>query len=405
MNYYTYKAINMNGILVKGSIEGDTIDSVYDDLIAKGLNIIDVKKASNIISKMQHYFKSKTVKRIDVIECVRNLTVMLKAGIPLLSAIEDTIQTTDNRHLKSALIDIKNEVELGTSFSDALEHQKGVFPDIFIRLAKVGETTGRLEQSFSDVADHLQRIEDLTQAIKRALFYPAFAVFTTVGALIFWLVYVFPKIMVVIKEMGVPIPFLTRVLMAVSNTVTNYWYVIIAIIFGLFVAYKAAKSNERMRYFFDMLTIKIPILKLVIYNKLLALFSEQMRILIIAGLTIDRTFDIIASVIGNVVFKNAIIAIKDSVSLGSRISDALKQHAIFPSLIVRMVNIGETSGSLDTQFSFLSTYYIKKLDDVSERLGKIIEPILITIVGLIFILMIMAILLPVYELVSKVGMM
>jgi len=83
MNYYTYKAINMNGILVKGSIEGDTIDSVYDDLIAKGLNIIDVKKASNIISKMQHYFKSKTVKRIDVIECVRNLTVMLKAGIPL----------------------------------------------------------------------------------------------------------------------------------------------------------------------------------------------------------------------------------------------------------------------------------------------------------------------------------
>jgi len=405
MSYYSYKAVNIDGAVVKGFIEADSIDSVYDDLVSKGLNILDVKKVSTVISKVKRYVTSKGVKRIDVIECVRNLTVMLRAGIPLLSALEDTIQTTDNRHLKAALTDIKNEVELGTSFSDALEHQKGVFPDIFIRLARVGETTGRLEQSFSDVADHLQRLEDLSQAIKRALFYPAFAIITTAGALIFWLVYVFPKIMVVIKEMGVKIPALTQALMVVSTVMTRYWYILTALLVGIVIAYKIAKHNERMRYFLDMLSIRLPIIKLVIYNKLLALFSEQMRILIVAGMTIDRTLDIIAGVIGNSIFKKAIISIKENVSLGSRISDALKQHAIFPPLIVRMVNIGETSGSLDTQFSFLSTHYIKRLDDVSERLGKIIEPVLITIVGLIFILMIMAILLPVYELVSKVGKM
>jgi general secretion pathway protein F/type IV pilus assembly protein PilC len=149
--------------------------------------------------------------------------------------------------------------------------------------------------------------------------------------------------------------------------------------------------------------IRFPIVKLVVYNKLLALFTEQMRILVVAGMMIDRAFDIVASVIGNSVFRKAIIASRESISLGSRISDALREHKVFPPMVIRMVNIGETSGNLDTQFSFLSEYYIKRLDDISEKLSKMIEPILITIVGIVFILMIMAVLLPVYDLVSKIG--
>ena len=403
MSYFSYKAINVNGAMVSGLMEADDMDIVYDDLAAKNFNVLSVKKSSDFTARLRNIFSTRKVKRIDIIEYARNLSIMLKAGIPLLSALEDSMEGVENKYLRSVLIDVKSQVELGKSFSDALALHKKAFPDIFIRLAKVGESTGRLDKSFTDVADHLQRIEDLSEAIKRALFYPIFTIVTTTGALIFWLVYVLPKIMTIFKDMKVQIPLLTRILMKISNAIASYWYLLLIGVICLFILIQILRSNEKTRYYIDLMLIRFPIVKLVIYNKLLALFTEQMRILIIAGVMIDRAFDIVGSVIGNLVFKKAITSAQESISLGSRISDALRQHDVFPPLLVRMVNIGETSGNLDAQFSFLSEYYIKRLDDISQKLGKLIEPILITVVGIVFVLMIMAILFPVYELVAKIG--
>jgi type II secretory pathway component PulF len=405
MNYYFYKAVNLDGSLIDGIVEAENPAAVYEDLTAKSLRVLVVKKASKMAAKLRQHFASRGVKRLDIIECVRNLSVMLTAGIPLLSALEDSIEATENKSLKSALADAKKEIELGMNFSDALSHQRGIFPDIFIRLTKVGESTGRLDKSLTDVADHLQRLEDLSQAIKRSLFYPVFAIVTTTGAMIFWFVYVLPKIMNVIQEMGVELPVITRVLMAVSNAISSYWYVIAGMVIAFVITVLVMRTQEKTRYFYDLMLLKLPIVKLIIYNKLLALFTEQMRILIVAGLTIDRTLDIVAGVIDNLVFRRAILAVRENVLLGSRISDSLKEHKIFPPMVTRMVNAGERSGNLDTQFSFLSGYYIKRLDDISAKLGKMIEPILLSIVGIVFILILMAVLLPVYELVSKVGKM
>ena len=405
MNYYFYKAVNVDGSLIDGIVEAEDQAAVYDDLTAKSLRVLAVKKASKMAAMLRQRFASRGVKRVDVIECVRNLSVMLTAGIPLLSALEDSIEATENKSLKSALTDAKKEIELGLNFSDALSRQRGIFPDILVRLTKVGESTGRLDKSLTDVADHLQRMEDLSQAIKRSLFYPVFAIVTTTGAMIFWFVYVLPKIMNVIQEMGVELPFITRVLMAMSNAISTYWYVIVCVVIALAIAVQVMRTREKTRYYYDFMLLKLPIVKLIVYNKLLALFAEQMRILIVAGLTIDRTLDIVAGVIDNLVFRRAIVAVRENVLLGSRISDTLKDHKIFPPMVTRMVNAGERSGNLDTQFAFLSGYYIKRLDDISSKLGKMIEPILLSIVGLVFILILMAVLLPVYELVSKVGKM
>ncbi len=405
MNYYFYKAVNVDGSLIDGIVEAENQAAVYEDLTAKSLRVLAVKKASRMAARIRQHFVSRHVKRVDIIECIRNLSVMLTAGIPLLSALEDSIEATDNKSLKSALTDAKKEIELGLNFSDALSRQKGISPDILIRLVKVGESTGRLDKSLTDVADHLQRIEDLSQAIKRSLFYPVFAIVTTTGAMIFWFVYVLPKIMNVIQEMGVELPFITRVLMAVSNAISTYWYVILGIAVICIIGIQIMRTREKTRYYYDRMLLKLPIVKLIVYNKLLALFAEQMRILIVAGLTIDRTLDIVAGVVDNLVFRRAIVAVRESVLLGGRISDTLKEHKIFPPMVTRMVNAGEKSGNLDTQFSFLSGYYIKRLDDISSKLGKMIEPILLSIVGLVFILILMAVLMPVYELVSKVGKM
>ncbi len=403
MNYYSYKAIDTEGIMVKGIEEGEDISSVYGDLSSKGLYILSVRKANTAIANLKKGFMARKIKRMDVIEFANSLSVMLRAGVPLLTALGDITITAENKYLKTIIADIKRRTEMGRRFSDAVDFYRDIFPDVFVRLVKVGEETGGLEKSLSDVAAHLQKMEDLASAIKRALIYPAFAIVTTMGAMIFWLAYVLPKIMVTLKEMGVKLPLITRILLHVSDFTQSYWYLIPLLPVAGFLVVQALKQKEITRYYVDILKIKLPIMKLVVYNKLLALFSEQLRILIVAGLTIDRSFDIIADVMDNEVFKRAIIASKESISSGSRISDALREHKVFPPLVVRMVDIGETSGNLDEQFAFLSEHYLKKLDDISEKMGKMIEPIVIAVVGVLFAVIIIGLMFPLYDLISQFG--
>ncbi|MDI6890542.1 MAG: type II secretion system F family protein [Thermodesulfovibrionales bacterium] len=403
MPFFSYRAIDGSGALVKGIVETTNMDVAYDSIASAGLHVIDIKKSNEYIVSIKRRVLAKKIKRRDIIEFASNLSVMLKSGIPLLSALSDIAETTENRYFKQKIDSIRSTVELGSRFSDAVAVQKHIFPDIFVRLVMVGEETGRLDKGLSDVAGHLQRMEDLAASIKRALIYPAFAIVTTTGALLFWLIYVLPKVITVFKDMGIVLPLPTRILISISNFTQSYWYLILLSPVILFVLIKVLRQKKETRYYIDLAKIKFPVMKHVIYNKLLALFSEQLRILTTAGITIDRSFEITADVIGNDVFKSAIEDSKQAISGGSRISDALRKHEVFPPLATRMIDIGETSGTLDEQFAYLSEYYLKRLDDVSQKLGKMIEPIVISVIGLMFALIIIGLLFPVYELVSKMG--
>lgn len=403
MAIFQYKAIGPDGALVRGTIEGVDAGSIHSDLSSRGLYIINIRKANRIITNLGKKFMARTIRRSDIIEFANNLSVMLRAGVPLLSALDDIIKTSEGRHLIKVLSDIKQQTEMGTRFSDAIGFHSDVFPDIFVRVVQVGEETGGLDKSLADIAGHLQKMEDLSQAIKRALIYPAFAIITTMGAMLFWLMYVLPKVMAVFKDMKIKLPLITRVLMHSSDFAKAYWYILFILPLAAYIAIQFLKKYERTRYYVDMLKLKLPILKLVIHNKLLALFSEQLRIMIVAGLTITRSFEIIATVMGNEVFRRAVAGTSEDIVTGSRISDALRKHGVFPQLVVRMVDIGETSGSLDEQFGFLSGYYIKKLDDISQKMGKMIEPIVITFIGIMFAVIIAGLLFPVYDLISGVG--
>ena len=403
MHHYSYKAINADGILINDIIEGEDINAVHVYLSSRGLYILNVKKASRVFHNLQKVYESRKLRRNDFIEFTNNLSVMLRAGIPLFTVLGDMITSIENKYFQKTIADIKYQVEMGVSFSDAIESHKNVFPDILIRLVRVGEETGRLEKSLSDTADHLQKIEDLSQAIKRALMYPVFAIATTTGALIFWLAFVLPKMVVTMKEMGVKLPLITKILIHVSDFTQVYWYLIPIFLLFIFASIKILKKLSKVKYYLDILKIKMPIIKLVVYNKLLALFSEQLRILIMAGLTIDRAFDIVADVIGNEVFRKAILKSKDSIITGSRLSSALREHKLFPFLLLRMVDIGETSGNLDKQFAFLSDHYLKKMDDISQKIGKMTEPIVLIFIGIIFAIMIAGLMLPLYDLISKLG--
>ena len=308
-----------------------------------------------------------------------------------------------NKFFREKINSIKRMVEHGSRFSDAIAAHQEIFPDIFVRIVVIGEETGGLDKSLSDVATHLQKMEDLRSAIKRALIYPTFAVVTTMGALLFWLMYVLPKVIVIFKDMGTTLPLSTRILIAISKFSQSYWYLILAMPVITFLIIKALRQKKETRFYIDLMKIKLPVMKHIIYNKLLALFAEQLRILTVAGIPVNRSFAIISNVIGNDVFCLAIDKSLENIAAGSMISEALKKYKVFPPMVIRMIQIGETSGTLDEQFAYLSDYYLKKLDDVSEKLGKMIEPIVISVIGLIFAFIIVGLLFPIYDLITTIG--
>ena len=403
MPFYAYKAINAEGGVIKGSMEGSDIDTVRDAVASAGLYVVNLKQTNYYLSSLHKLILIRSIRRTEVIELANNLAVMLKAGMPILTAHADIAKTAQNAYLRQTVNSMRRMIELGSGFSEAAEAQ-GVFPDIFIRITRVGEETGNLEKSLLDVAAHLQKMEELSAALKRALIYPAFAVISTFGALLFWLVYVLPKIMDIFKDMGMALPLPTRILLAVSGFAQSYWY---AMVLGPFAAVVVLaylkKKKPGVAYYIDMAKIKAPILKHIVHNRLLALFTEQMRILNTAGIPIDRSLRIISDVIGNEVFKRAIERIREDIALGSRISDSIGKQKVFSLLLTRMVDIGEASGSLDEQFEYLSGHYLAKLDDVSQKISKMVEPLVIGFVGLMFAMIILGLLLPIYDLVSKVG--
>jgi type II secretory pathway component PulF len=401
MSTFSYKAIDQDGALKSGTANADTIEAVYNDLASRGLNALDVVRASRLTAGIARGFSFWRVKRSEIAEFATNLSVIMKAGIPIIDALEDISHTLDNKYLRQVVDDVRDRIQSGTSFSKALAQHPGVFPDIFIRLATIGEETGRLEGSIAEVAEHLQKMEDLTGMVKRALIYPIFALVVTGGALAFWIIYVLPKIMTIIKDMGIPLSFVTKLLFTVSNLFQDYWYVVLAAPVIVFIILKILKQKEGTRFYIDLLKIKLPIVKQFVYNKLLAMFSEQLRILVVAGITIDRSLVIVGNAIGSEVFKRVLLKIRDEIMTGSRISDAMRQQSVFPPLVTRMVDIGESSGNLDSQFGFLSNYYYKRLGDISEKLGKMIEPLLIAVVGIIFAVIIIGLLLPIYDVVVK----
>lgn len=403
MPVFSYKAIDQNGSPLAGTVEGADLSFAYDVVEAAGFYVIDIKETNAYLAGLSKKLLARKIKRKDIIEFASNLSVMLRAGMPITMAIADIAETTDNKHFKRKVDAICRAVEYGSKFSDAIAENRDVFPDIFVRIVLIGEETGGLDKSLADVAAHLQKMEDLTVAIKRALIYPIFTIITTSGALLFWLIYVLPQIMVIFKEMKIKLPFFTRMLIHASDFTKSYWYLILLSPVLFIILIKILRREKKALYYIDLAKIKLPIIKHIVYNKLLALFSEQLRILTVAGIPITRSFEIAAEMIGNQVFRVAIDASMQEVSAGSMISEALSKHEVFPSMVTRMIQIGETSGNLEGQFAYLSEYYLKKLDDVSEKLGKMIEPIVITVLGLMFTFIIIGLLFPMYDLISQFG--
>ena len=411
MNYFRYKLIAPNGKPSSGVIKLPYQDeiSTASYLERNGSMAIYVSKLTQfgtIFPKLRSIRLFKRLKRKDQVELFNNLSLLLRSGMPLTTALEEVAGSIKNSAMASNIQDIVSAIQGGMSFSEAAKKFSDIFSPTVIYLIRIGEETGRLDEMLKEASEHVNRIQSIISDTKKALLYPIF-VFISLGiGLSFWLYYVVPKILELFKEMNVTLPNITVYLLQVSDFFQAYFiYLFIGVITIILGLLTARKGSRQFRKITDWLMVKLPVSGTIVSASNLAHISEYFSLLIKAGINILQAIKILSESIKNEMYRDKLGEIGKSLKKGSSISEAFEDASVFPTFVTRMINIGEVSGTLEEQLGYIAEEYSKKLSTLVEMIGKMIEPIVLVVAGAIFAVIFLALLLPVYDMVSQVGSM
>ena len=409
MNYYRYKLIAPTGEILSGvtRLPYRDIMSAISYLERDGSITIYVKKLGRFVAfifSLSSFSLRKKMSRTAQAEFLNNISVMLHAGIPLITALEESAGSLDSVEVAKDITDMISSIQGGTTFSEVAEKYAYIFPGTIIHLIKIGEETGRLDEMLKDASEHLKRIQNIVSDTKQALLYPSF-VFVAMGAgLLFWLYYVVPQILVLFKEMDVSLPPITIFVMTVSDFVQEYFFhILISAVLTILMIGTARRSSSQLKKFLDAITLKLPIVGTIVHASTLAFIAEYFSILINAGIDMMRSITILKGSIKNEIYREKLGEVIESLSTGTGISDSFKGALIFPSFVTRMIGIGETSGTLTDQLFYIAEEYRKRLSIIVSTLSKSLEPIVLLVAGAMFAVIIGALLLPIYDLVSQVS--
>ena len=398
MSWYKYEAISPSGNKIEDEGQYESVAELYTFLKDQGYLL------TNYEVKHFHFSSpfSGRIRRKDLAEFFRNLALVIKGGVPLVEALTDLAYSPGPLRLTELIKDIIKRIKAGELFSEALSHHSSVIPNIVIVLARLGEETGRLDQTLSDAADHLERVQDIIDKTKRALSYPVVILTAMVGALAFWLVYVLPKLFELFKSLGFKkLPFMTRVLVDVVHAVKSYWYVLPLFILFWVVFGIVAKKDQRLKLIWDTIWSNTPIIGNIIKASQLAFFFEYLALLTASGIDVIRSLDIMEGAISHQILKKGIAKIRELVMEGYSLSEAFKRCHFFEPFILRMIRVGEGSGHMPEQMKILANFYMEKVNRLVESIAKTMEPILIVFAGIIFVVIVMGLLGPIYDMMGS----
>ena len=403
---YLVNALDLEGKSVKMVLEAENENEILNILRSQNLYVLDLKPLPKVLDFLYSInpIKFKKIKAQEIIELFENLHLIVKAGVPLTSGLKDLEESIENKKLKSVLKDIHNAINNGVSISDAFKRHENIFGPVITTLIKIGEETGGLDKVLKDAANYLGRIEDIKSKTKQALIYPGFTFVAIFGTMIFWMVYVLPKMIEAFKNFNIELPITTRILIAMSDFTRKYIvFIIIGIIILFGVLKFLRKTNPKVKLYTDKVLLKLPIIGVVLTYFNYAFMSEYLKLMIKAGVSISRALEILGKSLNNEVFRLAVEKARESINNGNLISNAFKEQQLFSPMIIRMLNIGENTGSLEEQLDYIAGYYYNKVDYISQNMAKLIEPLLLTFVGIFMLILILGLMGPIYNLISTVG--
>jgi len=399
MANFTYKAIDTRGKSIMGQIEALNIVDLEMRLQRMGLDLVRGAPSRRTGTAL----RAGSIKRPELINFCFHLEQLNGAGVPLIEALVDLRDSVENPRFREVIAGVVESIQGGRGLSQALAEYPDVFGQVFTSLIKAGEDTGKLPEVLKSLSDTLRWEDELSAQARKIVMYPAFVGSIVLMVFFFLMIYMVPQMVGFIKNMGQTIPLQTRILIWVSTACVNYWYLIIGIPIALFFALRiAAQVNPLVRYQIDKLKLALPLIGPIIRKIILSRFASTFALMYSSGITVTDSVRSSEETAGNVVIKEALQRAGQQIVEGKNVTSAFQDAGIFPPLVIRMLRVGEGTGALDAALLNVSYFYNRDVRESIAKVQVLIEPAMTVVLGAILGWVMLAVLGPIYDVISKI---
>lgn len=393
---FAWEGRDKKGARIKGKSLAPDEQTLRAELRRQGV-------APSRIRKQRQGRKGGKVNAGDIAIFARQLATMLGAGIPLVQAFEIVGNGNDKPAMQKLILDIKMDVEGGSSLHEALAKHPLYFDDLFVNLVEAGEQAGALESLLDKVATYKEKTEALKKKVKKALFYPAAVLAVAVLVTIILLVFVIPQFEALYKGFGADLPAFTQFVIGVSKFVQHDGFYVAIVVGGVFFAFFYFKKRSRaMRELLDRVALKVPVIGPILNKAAIARYARTLSTMFAAGVPLVEALQSVAGATGNIVYENAVLRMKDEVSTGQRLQRAQESTGLFPNMVNQMIAVGEESGSLDEMSGKVATFYEAEVDNAVDAMSSLLEPLIMLVLGVLVGGLVIAMYLPIFKLASVV---
>jgi type IV pilus assembly protein PilC len=397
MSVFVWEGKLANGSIRKGELEA--ADKAAAAMLLKRQRIVPTKlktKPKNIA------LFDKRIKTKELVVFTRQFSTMISAGLPLVQCLEILSSQQPNPTLKKVLAQIKQDVEGGSTFADALSKHPKVFDSLFVNLVSAGEIGGVLDTVLIRLAVYMEKNEHLKNKIKSAMTYPIIVLCVAFGVVAVLMIFVIPTFQDLFIQFGSALPGPTQFVVDLSRVFRSYWYVMIGLIFLFIIGFRQLRKNKTGRFYTDKLALRLPVFGPLLKKVAVAKFTRTLGTMISSGVPIMDGLDITSKTAGNVIVENAIRAVRSAISEGKSMSEPLEQTGIFPGMVVQMISVGEATGAMDQMLAKIADFYDDEVDVAVEALTSALEPMLMVFLGGIIGFVVVAMYLPIFKMAQNV---
>ncbi|MEP6865960.1 MAG: type II secretion system F family protein [Deltaproteobacteria bacterium] len=386
----------------KGVIEADSAAVVEERLRGDGLSNMRVRKEGGFGDIQIQFGSGVTPKDLQIF--TRQLATMIDAGLPLVQCLDILANQSENKSFKKVLSSVKNSVEQGATFSDALRRHPKVFDELYVNLVGAGEIGGILDTILNRLAVYIEKAVKLKGQLKSAMYYPIGIMVVALGVICVMLIKVIPTFEKMFKELGnAKLPAPTLVVVKISHGFVNNWYLIFGSMIGVVVGISLARRTDQGRELIDRVLLRVPIVGPTLRKIIVARFTRTLGTLLASGVPILDALDICAKTAGNKIVEHALMRAKAKISEGHNMADPLAESKVFPTMVVQMIGVGEQTGAMDAMLQKIADFYEEEVDAAVTGLTSLIEPVMMAFLGVVVGGLIIAMYLPIFKLAGTVS--
>lgn len=404
METFSYTAVGADGKEKKGSIVAETREDAARSLKDQGLLPMSIGKQSALDKDINFSFgKKKGVKVRDLSVFCRQFSSIIKAGVNVINALNMMSEQTENKKLKAAIKNVQSNVEKGETLSSAMRSEGDIFPSLLVSMVAAGEASGSLETAIERMAIQFEKDAKISGMVKKAMIYPIILIVVMIGVVIAMMMFVIPNFMDMFEGLDAEMPFMTVMVINMSNFILDKWWLLILIVAGIVFAYKSYYKTDAGRHMIDRIKIKIPVFGVLAVKTACARFSRIMSTLLSAGMPMISAIEIAAGTMDNVLFKDALQKVRSGVALGMGFSQQIGVTRLFPAMLVHMVGIGEETGNIEDMLTNVANYYDEEVELATQSVTALMEPMIIIVMAVVVGALVLAIYQPMITLYSTLG--